>query len=318
MSCKANSVQHVKENTPQSVGCIWAMVSANHSFWHRENELLAQETVDNAAYRHIIVFTRIKVLITNKADEGRHRQKIQARVAQAAWDAEPTSRIRSRPTVSGRRFLRLRGSRAGKVRNDSARESGQATSQPFRIGFWVFAPHVLPSRSRVPAQWTRRTLAAKTGTTAGPQVDARGSCVCDAAAIQRAFDSSRRVSGRNQTAVQRDCPSAQRRACFGAAGKKTALEKAVPVKETQALVSAYEELRRQAVGPSAFGGLGMALLLGQGMVAWMQACSWIPSTASHNSPLLPACNLPVPHGVRGEIIMLLAAMALRQVPEVHP
>jgi hypothetical protein len=84
------------------------------------------------------------------------------------------------------------------------------------------------------------------------------------------------------------------------------------------LVSAYEELRRQAVSPFVFGGLGMALLVGQGMVAWMQACSWVPSTASQNSLLLPTCHFPVPHGVRGEIIILLAAMALRQVQEVHP
>jgi hypothetical protein len=38
--------------------------------------------------------------------------------------------------------------------------------------------------------------------------------------------------------------------------------------------AAYEELREQAVGSSNSGGLGMALFLGRGMVAWMHACSW--------------------------------------------
>jgi hypothetical protein len=63
--------------------------------------------------------------------------------------------------------------------------------------------------------------------------------------------------------------------------------------------------------------LGMALLLGQGMVVWVQACSWIPSTASPDSLLLPAHAVSVPDGLRGEIIPILAAMALGQVPEVH-
>jgi hypothetical protein len=83
------------------------------------------------------------------------------------------------------------------------------------------------------------------------------------------------------------------------------------------LISAYEDLRQQAVVRSSSGGLGMALFLHQGMVAWMQACSWLVSTNSHNSRqcLSPACR--VPDDVRGEIVLVLAAMAVRRAPEVY-
>jgi hypothetical protein len=62
----------------------------------------------------------------------------------------------------------------------------------------------------------------------------------------------------------------------------------------------------------------MALLLGQGMVVWMQACSWAPSTPPHNVRLLPADAVPLPYDLRGEIVVVLAAMALSQAPELHP
>jgi len=45
--------------------------------------------------------------------------------------------------------------------------------------------------------------------------------------------------------------------------------------EPETLISAYEDLRRQAAQCSSSGGLGMAILLDQGMAAWMLACSWV-------------------------------------------
>jgi hypothetical protein len=89
--------------------------------------------------------------------------------------------------------------------------------------------------------------------------------------------------------------------------------------ERQALISAYEDLRKQAIGFSSSGGLGIALLLGQGMVAWMQACSWVSSaTTLDNLCRRPTVSGPLPDDLRGEVVLVLAAMALNQAPEVYP
>jgi hypothetical protein len=62
----------------------------------------------------------------------------------------------------------------------------------------------------------------------------------------------------------------------------------------------------------------MALFLGQGMVAWMLASSWVASTNPDNSRRYPTTAFPLPDDLRGEIVLVLAAMALHQAPEVHP
>jgi hypothetical protein len=62
----------------------------------------------------------------------------------------------------------------------------------------------------------------------------------------------------------------------------------------------------------------MAIFLGQGMVAWMLACSWAVSTNPDNVRGCPVNAAPLPDDLRGEIVLVLAAMALKQAPEVHP
>ncbi len=62
----------------------------------------------------------------------------------------------------------------------------------------------------------------------------------------------------------------------------------------------------------------MALFLGQGMVAWMRACSWVSSTAPDNLRLAPTAPTPLPNDLRGEVVLVLAAMALNQALEIRP
>jgi len=62
----------------------------------------------------------------------------------------------------------------------------------------------------------------------------------------------------------------------------------------------------------------MAIFLDQGMVAWMLACSWVASTHPNNLQRYPSTVAPVPDELRGEIVLVLAAMALNQAPEVYP
>ena len=61
----------------------------------------------------------------------------------------------------------------------------------------------------------------------------------------------------------------------------------------------------------------MALFIGQGMVAWMRACSWAPSTAPDNLRRCLTIAAPLPNDLRSEVVLVLAAMALNQAPEIR-
>jgi hypothetical protein len=62
----------------------------------------------------------------------------------------------------------------------------------------------------------------------------------------------------------------------------------------------------------------MAIFLDQGMVAWMLACSWVASINPDNGRRYPISAAPLPDELRGEIVLVLAAMALNQAPEAYP
>ena len=86
------------------------------------------------------------------------------------------------------------------------------------------------------------------------------------------------------------------------------------------IVARYEELRRQALGAcgGVNGGLGLALLVRQGMKGWIEA--W-----SHCGPSLPmkpqnqtGSTEVVPLDLRGEVVLILAGMALSSRGEARP
>ena len=120
--------------------------------------------------------------------------------------------------------------------------------------------------------------------------------------------------------VRCECSSTEYRRRTEAAGKKkTSLNPAAGACKTapEILISAYEDLRQAAEGSSSRG-LGMAIFLGQGMVAWMLACSRVGSTNPDNARRCQTPAAPLPNELRGEIVLVLATMALKQAPEVHP
>src|SRR5258708_31878378 len=88
--------------------------------------------------------------------------------------------------------------------------------------------------------------------------------------------------------------------------KKTVAEPSAGVRKTdpEPLAFAYEDLRRQAAECSSSGGLGMAIFLDQGMVAWMLACSWVASTHPNNLQRCPSTVAPVPDDLRGEMVLV--------------
>jgi hypothetical protein len=78
------------------------------------------------------------------------------------------------------------------------------------------------------------------------------------------------------------------------------------------LVTAYEELRSQAVQGWRRGS-GLTLLLTRGFRCWMEtSCYWLETP-----PAKPACPdqpvQPLPSGLRSEVVRLLASMLLHRV-----
>lgn len=79
------------------------------------------------------------------------------------------------------------------------------------------------------------------------------------------------------------------------------------------LVECYEVLREEAVSSARGSGLGLALFLREGMVAWMRACAtWMAQPA----PRCPAhADAALPAGWHGPMAALLADMALAAAGE---
>jgi hypothetical protein len=88
--------------------------------------------------------------------------------------------------------------------------------------------------------------------------------------------------------------------------------------ETDELVNRYEELRRQVLDRSTrnYRGPGQALLIHRGVKAWMDVSS---SCLNGPSPIPreSKCEDIVPPIQRGEIVLVLAAMALCQYAEAN-
>jgi len=78
------------------------------------------------------------------------------------------------------------------------------------------------------------------------------------------------------------------------------------------LLAAYEDLRREVLGGLNSKGLGLCLFLGQGMAAWMKACSAILVVPSSGG-VPPAVPVTVVAGLHGEVIRILASMAFAKV-----
>jgi hypothetical protein len=77
----------------------------------------------------------------------------------------------------------------------------------------------------------------------------------------------------------------------------------------------YEQLRRDALGRSSIGRLGLTLFLRQGMPAWMQACAGGALLPARDSvPPANAAN-PWPADVRSQAAVILAGIILHSQPE---
>jgi hypothetical protein len=86
------------------------------------------------------------------------------------------------------------------------------------------------------------------------------------------------------------------------------------------IAARYEELRRQALAASGGvnRGLGLALLVRQGMKGWIEASSHCGSGLPTKSQNHTGSTAVVPLDLRGEVVLILAGMALSSRGEARP
>jgi hypothetical protein len=317
MICKAKFVPAVKEIMSQRAtlcGCV-----ARHiAILCTSGE---QKGLDRALILDIIIFTLQGRRSGDFVNAQQGGQTIQARCPQAARHAQSASERGNRSPVRNWRFLRSRRHRASQVRDASLRHSRQAVSHSVRYSIRLLTPYLLSSGNRSSAKWPVRAPAREARASARSQTHLGGSELRYATPRERSFAAPSGLGCGHPGTVRYKCSSTEYRARTETAGKKTSLNPATGARKTAepgTLTSAYEDLRRQAAECPSSGGLGMAIFLGQGMVAWMLACSWVASTHPNNLQRCPSTATPVPDELRGEIVLVLAAMALNQAPEVYP
>lgn len=75
------------------------------------------------------------------------------------------------------------------------------------------------------------------------------------------------------------------------------------------LVARYEELRQRALERDVFSGGGLAVLLRQGMAAWVDAWSTCPASANVAPRGSAACS-SLPGALVSDLVLVLTEMAL--------
>jgi hypothetical protein len=280
----------------------------------------AHNELDSHLEWSIISFTLDIQTLGDLADAQRPGNTIQTRCPETQWQPQSTSGRRYRSTIPNRRLLRSRRPCTGQVRDAPPRPSGQAVGEPISLGIRLLAPDFLSGGRGFSTGRSAGVIARKARTSSRPQTYSGGFGIRYPTPGERSSYTPSGFGRRHPEALRHNGPSAQHRARTGPAGKKTPLNRAGgarDVAEPQTLISAYEDLRQQATGGSSSGGLGMALFLGQGMVAWIRACSWVSSTAPDNLRQCQAAAAPLPNDLRGEVVLVLAAMVLNQAPEIR-
>ena len=87
--------------------------------------------------------------------------------------------------------------------------------------------------------------------------------------------------------------------------------------DTDDLLAHYEELRRAVLGARSRAlGAGLGVLVRRGMAAWMMACSSVGGQAVDAPQAHNSVEAGMPQALQGEIVTLLAGMALGSMQEV--
>ncbi len=205
-------------------------------------------------------------------------------------DAQPSSRGCDRFTVYRARILRSARLASGEVRNAPPSGDGWRIGDRGGEGLWFVEANLLPGTIGFSQRWINGVAAQKERTSRGSQAQQRNRILPRGRVSRRQFVGRSSLGSTCQGTLWDQGPSTKRRACFAAAGKKTALiqeshfrgEATAPT----SVVDAYETLRRHTLHSGVLADrFGLAILIQKGMCAWAEAyISCRPPAAGRRPP----------------------------------
>ena len=249
-----------------------------------------------------------------------------------------------RSSLSRQRVLRSERRRTGQIRNAAQRPGGWPCGGGGGPSLWLVPPGLLCHSSIVPARRPPGTIAAQARTQASAQAQRRSDGRPDRGCRSGWTDAQGRRTGsppgaalwRQGASAQYLAPSASLSA---ARGKKTPLTVESAKPDAAQHIVQYELLRSQVIAPagnvtrcdtatSQRGGVGLALLLNEGMPGWLKAVETVllatpapraaaPGPALHQDSLQSSATPVWLSSVRHEVTALLASLVLSTRPAVH-
>jgi hypothetical protein len=261
-----------------------------------------QKELDTQFAMYIITFTH---------EHGRRATK-QTIILARARHPESSCKSSAARELSLQRVLRSGRFAAGQVRDAAAGGYRQATDPSGSKDVWLLAPVVLSGASSLSGSWACRAVATETRASVRAQAHARTDAVRGTSSTRRADDLQSADSRTNRSTLPCLGSPTQYRSS-AATSKKTPVssEPAAISLADRRLVSAYEELRFQAV-QGLRRGPGLALMMARGFRGWMEACSQLFANQG-SCTQVPDRSAPcVPSGFREELVILLAGMLLHR------
>jgi len=281
-----------------------------------ESFIWRTKVLDNVLIWSIIIFT--ERTIGSGADEGKRSQ---TRSPAAAGGSQPAASPGHRRTVRQEQLFRSQRSGPGQVR-DATPGAGRRPVDYRRCGrFWFFATILLSGPVGIRTGWSRRPSPAQAWPQTSTQAYRRSFEFHPRSTSEGPLGSTWGTSAIDSPTLWHEGASTKYRARAVAASKKTPLSEfnRGPAVQ-QDLVAHYEQLRREVTEVSVRRrqGLGLALFLSRGMMAWMQAWSECISFAPSQAPAPATMTVPIPVDLRAQVATLLAGIILGLQQEATP
>jgi hypothetical protein len=273
-------------------------------------------TVDTRPLLGVIIFTIISGLAPGVRYAQTTATRSQIRDSSPTRDAQPASRRCHRRIVPNQRVFRCARSCSGQVRDASPCGERRPSDYRGRSRIWFLATIVLSGSvclRRGRPGWSCATQAWTQGSAQADQQDYR---------LPSTDSSGRSITGFSgsgqpgRKALPCRSPSTNDRARVGASSKKT-VEVRLSSQQGKDLVERYEQLRHDALSLRAgqTAPAGLALLLRQGMTAWMRASSPYAPASDADARTPPATVQRFSLDIQCEITNILAGMILSQQQE---
>ena len=318
LTCKANDAVYVRIMMSGRAMVITAHGSLEQALTLVITYQYRHKELDNRLLDGVILFPLLGPLRPSHIN-GRHNTRNQAESSPTSRHAQSSARRGHSSVVPDERFLRCRRYDSGQVRDAAPGARRAAAGHSGDKSIWFLTPLFLSGTAGIRAERSVGIDTAETWPAQRTQADHRGHGVSQQSSSQRFIASDRGFGADREGRVRCGGPLPQHRTST-LTSKKTPMSR-IPsaMCGNTEIVAQYEELRRHVLDRSLgiHRGSGLALLIQRGMRAWMEVSSICSNTPS--STTLRASNgedvLASDH--RGEIVMVLAAMALHRYQEAN-